>query len=381
MAITLEQRGLSSAGKPSEAPPLSASQDGGGFLSSLSRRVKPLELLFFTSQLSLMLEIGTPVKVALEAAREQTGAPAFKEVIQALLQDIREGRQLSEAMNRHPKVFDGIFTSMIRAGETGGFLSEIVERLVEILEKREALKTQLRTALTYPLILCVVTFLVVGFILVYVLPKFTTFFEGKEHILPFATRFLIALSDSLKTHWWVYLLSGAALAAGLKYFKESRTGQILIDKLFVSGPLIARLSNKIYTCQLLRILGNLMESHVPLIEALEVTRTTIKNRYFQQFIAGIIEHVREGGKFSQPFASNPYVLESVKRMVATGEEAGNLAKVMLRLALFYDTAVDRELKHISSMIEPVALIFMGGIVGLVVSSVVLPLFRLASAMH
>jgi len=149
----------------------------------------------------------------------------------------------------------------------------------------------------------------------------------------------------------------------------------------VSGPLISNLSNKIYTCQLLRTLGNLMESQVPLLESLGVTRATIKNRYFRHFIDRIIEHVREGGKFSQPFATYPYTLESVKQMVATGEEAGNLPRVMLRLAEFYDVEADRELKNFASMMEPIALIVMGGVVGMIVSSVILPLFKIASTVH
>lgn len=345
------------------------------------RRIKTKEIILFTSQLSLMLEVGTPLTSSLTAIENQTENPAFKEVIQAMGRDIEEGLQLSDAMRRHPQVFNNVFISMIKAGETGGFLQKILDRLAEMQEKRQALIAQLRSTLTYPAILCLVGLLVVVFILVGVLPKFATFFAGKESILPITTRFLMAMSHSLRGYWWVYLISTVGLIVALKLWKESEPGQALIDRFCVSAPMVARLYNKIYTCQLLRTLGHLMSSQVPLLEALEVTRATIKNRHFSRFITQIMDHVEKGGRFAQPFTTYPYIMDSVKQMVATGEEVGNLPTVMLRLAGFYDTEVDRELKNIASLIEPIALMLLGGVVGVIVASVILPLFRLAHAVH
>lgn len=345
------------------------------------RRIKAKEIIFFTSQLSLMLEVGTPLTSSLTAIENQTKNPAFKEVIQAMGKDIEEGLQLSDAMRRHPQVFNNVFISMIKAGETGGFLQKILDRLAEMQEKRQALIAQLRSTLTYPAILCLVGLLVVIFVLVGVLPKFATFFAGKESILPITTRILMAMSHSLRIYWWVYLISFAGIVLVLKLWKESEPGQALIDRFCVSAPMVARLYNKIYTCQLLRTLGHLMSSQVPLLEALEVTRATIKNRHFSRFITQIMDHVEKGGRFAQPFTTYPYILDSVKQMVATGEEVGNLPTVMLRLAGFYDTEVDRELKNIASLIEPIALMLLGGVVGVIVASVILPLFRLAHAVH
>jgi type II secretory pathway component PulF len=294
-----------------------------------------------------------------------------------MIQDVEAGQQLSDAMMQHPKIFNKVFTSLIKAGETIGSLKAILDRIVKMEERHQALITQLRSALTYPLVLCGLSIAVVVFVLVYVLPKFMTFFEGKESILPFSTRFLILMSGSLKAHWWVYLIASTGLAVGFKLFKDSDTGTAMFDKLVLTGPVISRLSNKIYNCHLLRTLGNLMESHVPLLDALEVTRGTIGNRYYRQLIDTIMTHVREGGRFSNPFANHAYTLNSVKQMVVTGEEAGNLSAVMLRLAEFYDEEVDRELKAFASTIEPLALVVLGAIVGLIVSSVILPLFKMA----
>ena len=282
MAISYEQHNQGSShqtAKPSGAVGSRIPKLRLDMLKWPGRRIKAKEIILFTSQLSLMLEVGTPLTSSLTAIVNQTKNPAFKEVLQAMGKDIEEGLQLSDAMRRHPQVFNNVFISMIKAGETGGFLQKILDRLAEMQEKRQALIAQLRSTLTYPAILCLVGLLVVVFILVGVLPKFATFFAGKESILPITTRFLMAMSHSLQAYWWVYLISTVGLIVALKLWKESEPGQALIDRFCVGAPMVARLYNKIYTCQLLRTLGHLMSSQVPLLEALEVTRATIRNQH------------------------------------------------------------------------------------------------------
>lgn len=353
----------------------------GHFIRLFGKTVKPLDVTYFLSQLSLMLEIGTPLARGLKAAADQTKNPEFAGIIRSILLDIEEGRQLSEGMSRYPDIFDGIIVSMVKAGETGGFLKEILDRIVLMQEKHQALVTQIRSVLTYPIVLSIMSFAVIIFVLVGILPKFTILFAGKEAILPFSTRFLMHLSLSLRLYWWVYIIVITGIIFGLKFWKTSKAGKTIIDRFLLSAPLAGRISNKIYTSQLLRILGSLMESQVPLLEALKVTRDTFTNRYFRDFLDKIIEHVNQGGKLSRSFADNPYVLESVKQMVVTGEEVGNLPKIMLRLADFYDNEVEKDLKIVSSMIEPVALIILGIVVGLIVSSVILPIFKIAHTIH
>jgi len=381
MAIRLINKDLgATAGALNKPSGFDFSKWGDAF-RRLGKPVKPSELIFFTSQLSLMMEIGTPLNNALRAFANQTQNQAFKEAIQALIRDIEEGRQLSDAMQKHPRIFNNVFTSMVKAGETGGFLKDILDRIVEIEEKRQAMISQLKNALSYPAVLCIIGLLVIVFVMVGVLPKFTAFFQGKEDILPMTTLALMAISASLKAYWWLYIIAAAGLAVSIKLFMESRQGKILIDRFLVAVPPIAGLSNKIFTCDLLRIMGNLMESQVPILDALKTTRGTLKNYYFRQFLDEITAHVEQGGKFSQPFATNPYILPSVKEMVVTGEEAGNLSGVMLRLARFYDTEVDRALKTVATMIEPIALLVMGGVIGIIVSAVILPIFKLSYALH
>ncbi|UCE82548.1 MAG: type II secretion system F family protein [Deltaproteobacteria bacterium] len=381
MAISFNQKSSRYAAKAPKALIQRIPRPSRSMIPRFGKTIKPSEMIFFCSQLSLMLEIGTPLTSALQALGNQTKNVAFKEIIQKMHQDIEEGRQLSDAMKRHPQVFDEVLMSMIKAGEAGGFLKKILDRIVEMQEKRQALVAQLRSTLTYPAVLCFVGLVVVVFVLVGVLPKFTTFFKGKESVLPITTQLLMSMSHSLRAYWWAYIIASVGFVLALKLWKDSEPGQALMDRFSVSGPMVSRLYNKIYTCQMLRTLGHLMASQVPLLEALGVTRGTIKNRYFKRFIDQITDHVEQGGRFCQPFANYPYILDSVKQMVATAEEVGNLPKVMLRLAKFYDSEVERELKNLAAMIEPLALIVLGGVVGVIVASVILPLFRLAHAVH
>jgi type II secretory pathway component PulF len=343
--------------------------------------VNSREMILFLSQLSLMLEVGTSLTAALTALGRQASNPAFREIIADLCHDIETGRQLSDAMQRYPKVFDGVFVSMIKAGETGGFLNDAIRRIVEMREKREALVAQLKTALTYPAILCVMAVGVVVFVLVGVLPKFMTFFMGKEHLLPLSTRLLVAASHSLRGYWWAYVAGLAAAAAGIRAFLTTPMGKETVDRLSVCLPLVGRMSNRIYTAQVLRTLGHLLESRVPLAEALTVTRTTMGNGIYQRFIERIGERVQQGGRLAQAFTEYPYITPSVKEMIATGEEAGNLYPVMLRLAEYYDTEIERGLKTMASLIEPAALVILGSLVGTIVASVILPIFKLANAVR
>jgi type II secretory pathway component PulF len=383
MAINTNSKGIQKTATvtPSQVADRPKQALGMRILRGFGKPVKPREVMFFTSQLSLMLEIQTPLTVALKAVGNEIQNPAFKAVVTAMIRDIEEGRQLSEALERHPQVFDNKFVSMVKAGETGGFVEKILERIVEMQEKRQVLITQLKSALTYPAVLSVFGVIVIVFILVFVLPKFTAFFKGKESILPWTTRFLMIASDSLQHYWWAYVLAVIGLVLGLKFLGKSQHGRTLRDRFLVSAPLISGLSNKIYTCEMIRTLGYLMESQVPLLEAIKVTTPTISNQNYRRFLDEIRNTVDQGGRFAHPFASNPHIPQTVKQMVTIGEEAGKLPMVMLRLARFYDTEIEQELKKFAAKLEPVALIIMGGLVGLIVSSVILPMFKLSQALH
>jgi type II secretory pathway component PulF len=250
---------------------------------------------------------------------------------------------------------------------------------VELQEKREALKTQVRAALTYPIILAVVSAFVIVFVLTGVLPKFMPLFEGKESMLPMSTRFLMASSQSLRNFWWAWALGIVGVIAAGTAGLRSPAGHGLRDRLAVSFPVAGRLTNKVLTGQLLRTLGHLLESHVALVDALKVTRLTLHNRFYRSLVDQVEQVVEGGGRLSQAFLAFTYMPATVRQMIATGEDAGNVYPVMLRLAQHYDREIEQELKRVASLIEPIALIVLGGVVGLIVASVILPLFKMAHA--
>jgi type IV pilus assembly protein PilC len=269
---------------------------------------------------------------------------------------------------------------LIKAGETGGFLSKILNRLVDIQEKRKAFISQLRSTLTYPIILCFAATGVIVFVLIGILPRFMIVFQGKEALLPMSTSILVWFSNLLRYYWWLCLFFLFFIGLGLKIYIKSDLGKRHIDLFMLKAPLANRLCNKIYTNQFLRTMGSLLESRVSLLDALEVSKGALSNLYYRHMIDEIVDYVQSGGHFSTKVLSNPYLLEPVKQMLVTAEESGTLSTVMLKLADYYDTEIERDLKTISSLIEPVALVLIGGVVGLIVSSVILPLFRIAHSL-
>jgi type IV pilus assembly protein PilC len=350
-----------------------------GSRPSWGQRVSGKDLIYFTSQLSLMIEVGTSLTDAVSALEKQTENATLRHVLRELENDMESGQSLSAALARHPTVFDGVFVSMVRAGETGGYFNDALDRIVEMREKREALLAQVRAALAYPIILTVIAAFVIVFILTGVLPKFMPLFEGKEAILPGSTRFLMAASVAIGQYWWAMLpLLGGSVFAIMALLKTDM-GSLFKDKVSISIPVIGPLTNKILTGQLLRTLGHLLESHVTLLDALKVTRMTLGNRFYRELIDKIEGVVQSGGRLSQAFRGFEYTPASVQQMLATGEESGNLYQVMLRLAQYYDQEIEQALKRAASLIEPLALIVLGGIVGVIVASVILPLFKLAHA--
>ncbi len=328
-----------------------------------------------------MLEVGTSLADAMQAVANQTKNPQLHALLDKMVHDLEEGLRLSAAMDRHLDVFDGVTRSIVKAGEAGGFLKDALVRLVEFWEKRDKMLGQLKASLAYPAFLLIAAFGVVLFILLGLLPKFTTFFEGKEHLLPATTRILMAFSDSVRSGWYIYIIVIFGAVTVIRLWLRTTQAKLLKDHLVLRIPGIAGLTNKVCTTRMLRTIGNLLTSDVSLLEALAVTRATVDNISYREFIDRLGTRIEAGDTFSRAFAEFPHIDDSVKHMIATGENTGSLSVVMLRLADFYDSEVEQQLRAISSLVEPVALVLLGGIIGTVISAVILPMFRLAHAVQ
>jgi type II secretory pathway component PulF len=344
-------------------------------------KVSTKEIIFFTSQLSLMVEIGTPLNVSLSTIAKQIKNPEFRQAVTKIISEVEKGRMLSDALGIYPHIFSDVYISLIKAGENTGQLKDMLDRVVAVQEKQEKFVGMLKQALTYPVILCFVSVAVIIFLLAFVFPRFAVLFKEIEDILPVTTKLLILLSDSLRSHWHIAAALLGISCWGIYTFIKSNKGRLTFDKLKVNVPILANIYIKIYLTQTMRTLGFLMGSNVPLMDALRIARRGTKNLIFAGFIEKIAENAEEGRGMSLAFTESAFIPENARQIMKTGEETQNLPKVMLRLSDYYEKEIDDQMKRFSTIIEPVLLIMMGTVVGGIVMSLILPIFKLSRAMH
>ncbi len=350
-----------------------------GLSFTARKTVAGRDRMFFTEQLALLLETGTSLYNALEALRNQTANPALADVIDRLVADVAEGKAFSHALSQHPEVFPGSYVNLIAASEGGGFMHEILYELLQMEEKKEELKSTLVSAFSYPAFLLAFSLAVVVFVLIVVFPKFGTLFTSIQDQLPATTKILMAMSDGLRQHW-IYLLSGAGavLVGGLRW-AATAAGRQTLDRLKLRVPVVRDIFTQLYMVQLLRVLGLSLANGVTVVDALKASREVVDNSVFRRFLDGVQNLVAEGRGLAAGFQDADFVPPTVKHMVATAEESGNLAKVMSRLADFNEAQLSKRLATFSKMAEPIMLLVMGAVVGLLVSSLILPIFKLSRA--
>ncbi len=348
---------------------------------NLNKQITSREITLFTNQLSLMIEIGMSMNDGLSLIEKQIKNPEFKEVLKGITARVEEGKLLSDALGRYPHIFSNTYISLVKAGENTGQLKEMLERVVEMQEKHEKFVAGIKKSLTYPAILCTVSVAVVIFLLVFVFPRFAVLFQEIYDLLPASTKVLIFLSNGLNSYWHVCAVTLAITSWGAYAFIKSSKGKQTIHKLQMSLPLLAKIYIKIFLTQTLRTLGFLMGSNVPLIEALRIVKEGAKNLIFVRFIEKIADNVEQGKGMSIGFSESTFVPENAKQIIRTGEETQNLPKVMLRLSDYYEGEIDDQMKTLSTIIEPALLIIMGLVVGVIVISLILPIFKLSRAVH
>jgi len=348
---------------------------------NFSRQVSTRELMLFTSQLSLMVEIGTPLNAGLSGIAKQIKNPVFKQALTDVVDDVEAGRLLSHALGRHPHIFSDVYVSLVKAGENAGQLQEMLDRAVTVQEKQEKFVAMLKKALTYPMILCCVSVAVVIFLLTFVFPRFAVLFEEIKDILPASTKFLLYLSNSMRSSWFLTVILVGISVGGMYTFAKSTKGRLLIDTVKMRLPVLANIYIRIYLVQMMRTLGFLMGCNVPLMEALRITRGGMNNQIFARFIDQTAQNVEEGRGMSLAFTESAFIPENAKQIVKTGEETQNIAKVMLRLSDYYEEELDDQMTKFAAIIEPLLLIIMGVVVGGIVMSLILPIFKLSKMVH
>ncbi|GAC1415462.1 MAG: type II secretion system F family protein [Burkholderiaceae bacterium] len=348
---------------------------------TLSKGIGPADRMLFTERLSLLLETGVALHAALKSLHDQSVHPRLKAIIGAMMADILGGSRFSEALVRHPDLFPSTYINLIAASEAGGFLPQVLDQLVEMDEKQEKLRATLVSALSYPAFLVFFSFAVVIFILVFVFPKFTVLFVSIYSELPITTKFLIGASKLLTDHAIPALaVSGGAVL--LVYVLLTRPGtQQKLDRFKLRVPLVKDIYIKIYLTRLMRVMGISLERGVTILATLTACREVVPNIEFQEFIQNLELQVTEGQGIAAGFQDSYFIPVSVQQMISTGEETGTLGRVMGRVADFYDRDLTKQLNQLAKMAEPIMLLVMGVLVGTIVSSLILPIFKLSRAVH
>ena len=341
-------------------------------------RVSTKALTQFTTQLSTLQDAGLPIVRSLKILEGQLDRGPFKSVLGEVTEEVEAGSPLSESMARHPTVFDGLYTNMVKAGEAGGVLDVILSRLSGFMEKSEKLKKRIQGAMIYPAVVFTVTVAILLLIMIFVVPKFEEVFRQLPGLgeLPALTQALQAFSRFLIDYWWVIGLGIFALWFGAKLFAATAFGRRLMDRVKLRLPIIGSLVRRIVVARFSRTFGTLIASGVPILEALDICQHTAGNVVMEESLIGVRDSISEGGTIAEPLGESGIFDDIVVNMIDVGEETGELDKMLIRVADNYDDEVDVAVGSLVSIIEPIMIVFMGGAVFLIVLGLFLPLLKL-----
>ena len=344
-------------------------------------RVSGADLRAFTGQLGLMLDTGTPLSEALDALARQTTRPRLAKALGQVHREVNGGTPLSEALDSHPAIFSDFYMATVRAGEATGTLTEVFQRLETHIYKREALLNSVRSALTYPTILVLLASSAVLFLLSFVLPKFQTIFSAHAALLPLPTRILLDTAAHFRENWYWVALSVVTLLTSARRYVTSRHGKPVVDRVVLALPVVGRLVKRIQTAVLLRMVGAMLEAGVELLDAMDVAQRACSNSRFRKLVTDVSAGILQGKSLAEGFAKSPLISPTVKQMIATGEKSGALSTVMTKMADYLDEQAEHQLKRLSTLFEPMVIIGMGAVIGYIALAVLLPLFKLSSAVR
>jgi type IV pilus assembly protein PilC len=351
-------------------------------------RVKVKLVTQFARQLSTLQDAGLPILRSLRILEEQQKAGTFKKVIGYVADDIEGGATLSEALSRFPRVFDRLFVNMVAAGETGGVLDLILSRIADFMEKNQKLRSRVKSAMVYPLVVLCAAFGIVLGLMKYVIPKFMTVLtemtqqSGKHTQLNPLTRTVMGISSWIAYHYgWVVLLGAPfAFVIVLRIVRQFRIGRYVLDAIKLKLPVIGNLSSKIAVTRWTRTLGTLIGAGVPILDAINTSRETAGNEVFAKMLGSVHNSIRQGDTFAGPLKQSKTVDLIVSNMVAVGEETGDLDKMLLKVADNYDEQVDVLVSSLMSLLEPIMILVLGSIVMSIVLSVFLPMIQIITTL-
>ena len=340
------------------------------------QKVKLRELVVFSRQFATMIDAGLSVVKCLDILQQQCKDPKLRDVIGQVKHDVGSGASLTDAMSRHPRVFSSLYVNMIRSAEAGGILDLVLDRLAAFLEKEQEVRSKVKSAMMYPaVVLCFAVLMLIA-LLMFVLPRFKEIFDSMQLELPLTTYVLLNFSGFTRSYWYLWLIGFVALIVGYKLFAATARGAYQIDRLKLHIPIMGDLMLKTAVSRFARTFGTLISSGVPVLRALEIVVDTSGNLVVSDAIGQAKASVKEGEKISTPLFATKLFPLMVTQMIAVGEETGRLDQMLSKVSDFYDEEVDATLKGLTSLIEPLMIVGLGGIVGFVAVSVITPIYQL-----
>lgn len=344
-------------------------------------RIKISQIAVFNRQFATMLNSGVTIVNCLDILRQQISHKKLKKVVNELYEDVQKGHSLSEALSRHGDVFPHLMIRMIEAGEASGSLDTVMMRVAVHYEKEAKINNKIKSAMVYPIILLLAVVAVVTFLLVVIMPTFISMFESSGMELPGPTRLLLAMSDSIRTRWYIYIFVIVLAVYIIRRFAGSKEGGIIIDRWKLRLPVIKGLTSKVISARFTRTLSTLLASGISLLQAMENVAGAVGNTVVEQSILAAREDVRKGVALSVPIRKMGYFPPMVDNMIKIGEEAGALDDILDKTANIYDEEVETEVQRMLSMLEPLMIVFMALIVGFIVVSMLMPMFDMAKTIR
>jgi type IV pilus assembly protein PilC len=357
-----------------------ARKEKGGLSELYFGGVKVKEIVIMTRQLSTLIDAGLPLLRSINVLISQLKPCKLRDILKEVRDDIQSGATFSEALAKHPKEFDRLFVNMVRAGEVGGMLEVVLQRLAQFMERRQALKRRVKGALVYPVAVLLVATGIVWFLLSYVVPEFAVIFEDFGTKLPWMTRFLIDVGDFARFEWWKVALYFNGTIITIKILGKIHTVKRIMDRVVLRIPLVGDLVTKVAVARFSRTLGTLITSGVPILQSLRITKETIGNEVIENAIQKVHDSIKEGDTIAAPLDESKVFPPMVVNMIDVGEETGSLDSMLMKVADIYDAEVEAAVEAMLSLMEPIMIVILGFIVGFIVVAMYLPIFSLADVM-
>src|SRR3990172_192620 len=340
------------------------------------KKVKIKDITIFSRQFATMINSGLSLTKSLNILAEQTENSALAELIGQVQKDVEGGQTLSEALARHPRAFSGLFVSMVKAGETGGVLDEVLVKVAEHYEKDMALKAKIKSAMAYPIVMFVMSMLIVFAMITFIVPVFVNMFATLGGELPVPTKILVWASAAVRSFWYLMIAAVVGLRYAILNYKKTPQGKFMFDKLKLRLPVFGQLNTKLAVARFTRTFGTLVASGVPILQGLEIVSETANNEVIARAVKDTRASIKEGETIAKPLASSPIFPPMVVQMISVGEETGALDSMLRKIADFYDEEVAAMVEALTSLIEPLMIAIMGVIIGGIIVSLYLPMFKL-----